>query len=167
MSCCLFCVFPKGNSHLSTADGCAGYLVNRMNLFRNLLINLLSRDAQISPDKNVNFPCTNAAFRTYGFRYVVQTHPGAKPCMRFLFVISHVCHRASFRPLLAEMPLPSASTFGSIHYYEHPRFSYRGLPPHKFTPMPGVHYSIHLTPIPLRSIGASDAGVKSKNANEN
>jgi hypothetical protein len=62
MSCCLFCVFPKGNSHLSTADGCAGYLVNRVNLFRHSLMNLLSRDAQISPDKNVNFPCTNAAF---------------------------------------------------------------------------------------------------------
>ncbi|MEW6585582.1 MAG: hypothetical protein AB1442_08215, partial [Nitrospirota bacterium] len=46
---------------------------------------------------------------------------------------------ASFRPFLTESPLPSARTFVSIHYYEHHRFSYRGLSPHKFTPMPGVH----------------------------
>ena len=59
--------------------------------------------------------------------------------MRFLFVGSHVCHPASFGPLLAETPLPSARTFGSIHLHEHYRFSYRGLTPHKLTPMPGVH----------------------------
>jgi hypothetical protein len=37
--------------------------------------------------------------------------------------------------------LPSACTSGSIHSYRHghPWFSYRGLSPHKFTPMPGVH----------------------------
>jgi hypothetical protein len=29
---------------------------------RKPLMNLLSRDAQISPDKNINFPCINAAF---------------------------------------------------------------------------------------------------------
>jgi hypothetical protein len=58
-----------------------------------------------------------------GFVCVVHTRPRAKPFMRFLFVISHVCHRASFRPLLAEKPLPSAripKAFGiSIHSYEH------------------------------------------------
>ncbi len=59
--------------------------------------------------------------------------------MRFLSVGSHVCAPASFRPLLAEAPLPSARTFGSIDYHQHHRFSYRGLTPHKFTPMPGVH----------------------------
>ncbi len=60
MSRCLFCVSLGRDSHPSTADGYAGYL----------LMNLLSRDMQISPDKacpgprsgNVNFPCTNAAF---------------------------------------------------------------------------------------------------------
>jgi hypothetical protein len=36
--------------------------------------------------------------------------------------------------------LPSARTFGSIpHMSGHPWFPYRGLSPHKFTPMPGVH----------------------------
>jgi hypothetical protein len=65
--------------------------------------------------------------------------------MRFLFVGSHVGHRASFRPLLAETPLPSARTFVSIHYYEHHRFSYRGLSPHKLTPVPGVHQPLQPT----------------------
>ncbi|MDA8240797.1 MAG: hypothetical protein M0Z67_10560, partial [Nitrospiraceae bacterium] len=46
--------------------------------------------------------------------------------------------------LLAETPLPSASTFGSIHYYEHSGFSHRGLAPHKFTPVPGVHKRLKL-----------------------
>jgi hypothetical protein len=34
-------------------------------------------------------------------------------------VVSHFRHRASFRPFLAESPLPSARTFVSIHNYEH------------------------------------------------
>jgi hypothetical protein len=42
-------------------------------------------------------------------------------------------------------PLPSANTFGSIHYYEHHRFSYRGLSPHNLTPVPGVHKKINPT----------------------
>ena len=51
----------------------------------------------------------------------------------------HLCTPASFRPLLAETPLPSARTFVSIHYYyEHFRFSYRGLSPHKLMPMTGA-----------------------------
>jgi hypothetical protein len=45
--------------------------------------------------------------------------------------------------------LPSARTFVSIHQYEHHRFSYRGLSPHKFTPMPGVHKEIKATGISL------------------
>jgi hypothetical protein len=62
MSCCLFCVSRLQDSYPSTANGYAGSLVNRIDLFRILLMNLLWRDVQISPDKNVNFPCTNAAF---------------------------------------------------------------------------------------------------------
>ena len=67
--------------------------------------------------------------------------------MRFLFVVSHVCLPASFRPLLTETPLPSARTFVSIHNHEHHWFSYRGLPPHKLTPVPGVHKSIQRMPL--------------------
>jgi hypothetical protein len=37
-------------------------LVNRIDLLRISLMHLLSRDAQSSPDKNVNFPCTTVAF---------------------------------------------------------------------------------------------------------
>jgi hypothetical protein len=56
--------------------------------------------------------------------------------MAFLFVGSRVLPPASFGPLLAETPLPWARScwLDSRH-----RFSYRGLAPHKLTPMPGVH----------------------------
>jgi len=67
---CLLCVSQLRDSYPLTANGYAGYLVNRVNLFRPSLMTSLSRDAQISPDKacpgldreRVNFPCTNAAF---------------------------------------------------------------------------------------------------------
>jgi len=41
--------------------------------------------------------------------------------------------------------LPSARTFVSIHNHEHLWFSYRGLSPHKLTPVPGVHKIIEAT----------------------
>src|SRR4030042_1393146 len=59
------------DSSPSTANGHAGFLVIRVNPFRILLMRLLPHGNQISPDslqyplegyKNVNFPCTNAAF---------------------------------------------------------------------------------------------------------
>ena len=107
------------DSYPSTANGHAGFLVIRVNPFRTLLMSILPHGKQISPDKNVNLPCTTAAFtlppRTFGLCCVVPTRPGAKPCMRFLSVSSHVCHPASFGPLLAGTPLPSTRTFGSIH----------------------------------------------------
>ena len=46
----------------STANGHAGFLVNRVNPFRILIMSLLPHGKQISPDKNVSFPCTTAAF---------------------------------------------------------------------------------------------------------
>jgi hypothetical protein len=59
---CLFCVslwdsYPPGSKRT-----CLVFLITRFNLFRNSLMITLSHDAQISPDKNVSFPCTNAAF---------------------------------------------------------------------------------------------------------
>lgn len=70
---------------------------------------------QISPDKNVNFPCTTAAFTLSpapgGLCHLVLTRPGTGPSMRFLSVGSHVCARASSRQPLARLPLPSASSF--------------------------------------------------------
>ena len=96
---------------------------------------------QISPDKNMNFPCTTAAFTLSpapgGLRHLVLTRPGTEPSMRFLSVGSHLCARASSRQPLTGMPLPSASScfrpFGG-----HLRYSYRGLSPHQFMPVPGV-----------------------------
>jgi len=61
MRCCLF----RGSledSYPATANGYAGFLVIRVNPFRILLMSILPHGKQISPDKNVNFPCTNAAF---------------------------------------------------------------------------------------------------------
>jgi hypothetical protein len=80
-----------------------------------------------------------------GLRHLVLTRPETEPSMRFLFVGSHLCARASFRPPLAGLPLPSASscicpTIGRYGY------SYRGLSPHKFMPMSGVHHALQPTP---------------------
>src|SRR5450756_2323520 len=99
---------------------------------------------QISPDKNVNFPCTTAAFTLSPepVRFVVSCQLARRLSltMRFLSVGPHFCHRASFRPILTDTPLPPARTSGSIpHMSGHPWLSDRGLSPHKFTPMPGVH----------------------------
>ncbi len=58
---CLLCGSVK-DSYPSTANEYAGFLVNRVNPFRILLMPLPPHGKQISPDKNVNFPCTTAAF---------------------------------------------------------------------------------------------------------
>ncbi len=58
---CLFCGSLMDSSP-STAQGDAGFLVIRMNPFRNWLMSPLPHGKQISPDKDVNFPCTTAAF---------------------------------------------------------------------------------------------------------
>ena len=50
------------DSYPPTANGYAGFLVFRVNPFRILLMSILPHRKQISPDKNVNFPCTTAAF---------------------------------------------------------------------------------------------------------
>jgi len=142
---------------------------------------------QISPDKDMNLPCTTAAFTLSpapapgGLRHLVLTRPGTKPSMRFtrhipvarpsgqltlfktvpcglsLSVGSHVCARGyrslrslspvgSWSPLrygssgqpLAGPPLPSASSY-RLSNHGQSRYSYRGLSPHQFRPMPGVH----------------------------
>lgn len=97
---------------------------------------------QTSPDKDMNFQCTTAAFTLSpapgGLRHLVLTRPGTKPSMRFLSVGSHLCARASSRQPLARLPLPSASSF-IRPLRGHLRYSYRGLSPHQLMPMPGVH----------------------------
>jgi hypothetical protein len=58
---CLFRGSLK-DSYPPTANGHAGFLVIRVNPLRTLLMNLPPHGKQISPDKDVNFPCTTAAF---------------------------------------------------------------------------------------------------------
>ncbi|ADC61775.1 hypothetical protein Alvin_0829 [Allochromatium vinosum DSM 180] len=58
--------------------------------------------------------------------------------MRFLFVGSHLCAQASSGQTLAGLPLPSTSSY-IRPLRGHLRYSYRGLSPHQFMPMPGVH----------------------------
>ena len=65
--------------------------------------------------------------------------------MKFLFVGSQVCRGASFRQFLAKPPLPLASRCCFIPFMDEPRFLDRGLAPHQFTPMLGVHKALHLT----------------------
>ena len=98
---------------------------------------------QISPNKNMNCQCATAAFTLSpvpgGLCHLVLTRPETGPSMRFLSVGSHLCARASFRPPLTRLPLPSASSCicPTIGHY---RYSYRGPSPHKFMPMSGVHH---------------------------
>lgn len=72
-------------------------------------------DGQISPDKDMNFQRTTAAFTLTpapgGLRHLLLTRPGPDPSRRFLFVASRVCPSASFRHPLAGLPLPSASSY--------------------------------------------------------
>ncbi len=73
--------------------------------------------------------------------------------MRFLFVGSHLCARASFRQALADLPLPSASG-----YPDSMMSSHRGLSPHKLMPMSGVHKAMILTVQQRRSACCWPAG---------
>src|SRR3972149_2819010 len=60
--------------------------------------------------------------------------------MLFLFVGSQLCAPASFGRFLAVPPLPLANT--CVNVLTLTGFTYRGLSPHKFTPVPGVHQAI-------------------------
>ncbi len=145
MSRCLF----RGSlrdSYPPTASRYARFLVIRVNPFRILLMSLLPHANQISPDKDVNFPCTTAAFtllpepagfvvscqlaqelslvcgfcpsaRTFALRLPSDGRSPSRPCLRLVLLIVSI----------------------NIHTS---RFSYRGLAPHKLTPMPGVHQSV-------------------------
>jgi len=74
---------------------------------------------QISPSKSIIFPCTTAAFTLFavpkGFVVMCQLAPQTRPSMRFLFVGSHFCTRASFAQALAVLHLPSASGYPCIY----------------------------------------------------
>ncbi|MGH8653673.1 MAG: hypothetical protein ACREYE_16560, partial [Gammaproteobacteria bacterium] len=57
---------------------------------------------------------------------------------------------------LAGLPLPSASSY-SRPQRGHYRYSYRGLSPHKFMPMPGVHKALQPTVLPPLRCGKTAA----------
>jgi len=58
----------------------------------------------------------------------------------------HLSRRSPFRPPLAGLPLPSASSY-ICPTIEHYRYSYRGLSPHQFMPMSDVHKALERTPL--------------------
>ena len=112
---CLFRGSMK-DSCPSTANGHAGFLVSRVNPFRILLIGFLPHGKQISPDKDVNFPCTTAAFtlppepvgfvvlcqlaqglslvcgfcpsaRTFALRFPSDPSSRRRPCLRLVLLV--------------------------------------------------------------------------------
>ena len=121
-------------SHRLTPGPCAGWPVP------DLLMTILSLVAQISPDKNVNCPCTTAAFtlppEPMGFVMWCSLTRG-------LSLVCGFCPSA--RTFAVRLPSDGRSPFRPCHglvlvllcFW----FSYRGLAPHKFTPVPGVHLS--------------------------
>jgi hypothetical protein len=91
-------------------------LIIRVNPFRILLMSLLPHGKQISPDKNVSFPCTTAAFtlsyepagfvvlcqlaqglslvcgfcssaRTYALRLPSDGRSPSRPCLRLVLLV--------------------------------------------------------------------------------
>lgn len=92
----------------------AWVLVSRCNQSGSCRHPLAPHAVQMSPGRNANFLCTNAAF-TVGVEpvgFAVMCQLASTPLaftMRFLSVVSHICTRASSRPTLADKPLPSAS----------------------------------------------------------
>lgn len=85
---------------------------------------------QISPNKNMNFSCTTAAFTLSpvpgGFVILCPLALETKPSMRFLSVSSQLCARASFTQSLTGLHLPSASSYHHFNTKQW-RYSYRGL----------------------------------------
>ena len=141
----LCCSLPSSLIRTGSIPGCPDPLVNQLPLWSLVHTKQTSHTGQISPNKNMDFQCTTAAFTlspaTGGLRHVVLTRPETKPSMRFLSVSSHLCAQASFRPPLARPPLPSASSYFRPYFGPY-RYSYRGLSPHKSMPMSGVHLRV-------------------------
>jgi len=112
-----------------------------------------THQGQISPDKNVYFPCTTASFTVHSKLGALSSGADSpKGSASYDVSVRRLAGLppASFRPRLAATPLPWASSCGRTRRH---RSSYRGLSPHQYTPMPGVHQSLKQTSEP----GGSDA----------
>ena len=139
----LFCVSHRDSYPPDSKQICLVLLVNRLNLFRILLMVILPHGKQISPDKNVSFPCATAAFtlphEPAGFVVLCQLAQGLSlicgfcPSARTFALRLPSDDFSQNRPCLRLILLLVSITMNTI------RFSYRGLSPHKLTPMPGVH----------------------------
>ena len=108
------------DSYPSTANEHAGFLFFRVNPFRTSLMRFLPHGNQISPDKDVNFPCTTAAFtlphepvgfvvlcqlaqglsllcgfcssaRTFALRLPSDPSSRRRPCLRLVLLVVSIC----------------------------------------------------------------------------
>jgi hypothetical protein len=123
MRCCLFRVSLR-DSYPPTANGHAGFLVDRVNPFRTLLMSLLPHGKQISPDKDVNFPCTTATFtlppEPAGFVVLCQLAQGLSlvcgfcPSARTFALRLPSDGRSPFRPCLRLVLLVVSITMNTI-----------------------------------------------------
>ena len=85
-----------------------------------------------------HLPC----LRTRGLRSCCACSPGDQAFYGVSVRRLAALPPASFRPLLAETPLPLASSSGPLAWAG---YSCRGLSPHESTPMPGVHNRVEAT----------------------
>ncbi len=125
---------------------------------------------QISPDKNVNFRYTAAAFTlspepwaslccanspgdwalyAVSVRRLIALHSGLPLPLVTLARGSPYASLQPFGRSLTVPPLPSANTFVNV-LKTLTGFTYSGLSPHKFTPMPGVQHFLQRTRFPRR-----------------
>ena len=147
-------------SHPAIASGCAWTLVSRWSVPGYFAKRASSHVRQISPDKNVNCDYTTAAF-------TLSPESGASSCGAdlpgdwALYAVSVrrliALPEASSRRSLAVPPLPSASIWAN-GLNTLTGFTHRGLTPHKFTPVPGVHQALQRTPGSLAVLAGAGGG---------
>ena len=134
-------------SHPAIASGCAWTLIARWSVPGFYAERISSHVGQISPDKDVNCRYTTAAF-------TLSPESGASSCCAdlpgdwALYAVSVrrliALPEASSRRSLTVPPLPSASIWAN-GLNTLTGFAHRGLAPHKFTPVPGVHKALQRT----------------------
>ena len=137
----LLALLSMVRSHPAIASGCAWTLVSRWSVPGSFAERISSHVRQISPDKDVNCRYTTAAF-------TLSPESGASSCCAdlpgdwALYAVSVrrliALPEASSRRSLTVPPLPSASIWAN-DLNTLTGFTHRGLTPHKFTPVPGVH----------------------------
>jgi len=125
MSRCLFRVSIE-DSYPPTANGYVGVLLCRVYPSRILLMSLLPHGKQISQDKDVNFPCTTAAFtlppKPVGFVVLCQLTQGLSLLLSLLGLWQDKCMpgfsqtRCSFSEDGLQTPHGDALAFGSYFW---------------------------------------------------